>query len=172
MKRTHLIASFGLALILLLTMVVPAVAAKRVDNGYCWLSFHYDWITDTDGNHWLIECGDNYGPSSNDYMYLRSDDAGVFVEGSSSSYEYDSRINMKRGIATMTNSYVNLTATASGNSSYYFSGGSHKEGQWNTYYEWGPGSLKGTVTVGSTVYTFNYTSTSPALYLEDWHYMV
>jgi hypothetical protein len=175
MKMTRLAASFGLALIFLLTMIVPAMA-KPVDSGM--FEFGTDqWIVDTSGNHWVIDCRDWADPNYLDYIYLDCYTPNwgtelVNIDSSlNASYEYNSSVNMRRGTAKLVNPYVNLTVTASGNKSYYSSGGSHKEGSWWTAYGDGPGSLKGTITVNSTVYTFNYASTSDFLFLSDFHYI-
>jgi hypothetical protein len=170
MKRVHFIGILSMVLILSLAMVSPAMA-KPVDEGYSEVS-NFNWITDTAGNHWLIHCEDYFSPSSYDYIYLEWYDADwnpiFFIAGTNSSYEYDFRINMNRGTATVKNLYVNLTATASGNSSDYTRAGSHKEGSWDTYYS-GPGSVKGTITYGGNTYTFDYTSTDDFLALYDYH---
>lgn len=169
MKRTHLIASFALALIFLLTMVVPAMAAKPVDGGYSWAST-CEAFDDADGNDWYIDVYSYYGPPLHDGVIICSNDLGINIED----YGYqivNCRINMKRGIARFQSSYCDLTVTCT-NSTKFVSVGSRKEKRWDTCYDLGPGTIKGTVTYEQTVYEVDITISGDGLYLEDFHDIV
>lgn len=162
MKRTYLVASFGLALILLLTMVVPAMA-KPIDHGYNW-AYMYSSVDDAQGHDWYIYVL-NYHDGTPGFVDIYSEDLGIDI------YAYanvTSRVNMNRGIATFQSSYCDLRVTCT-NSSYFNTWGSHKDGAWGTYYNWGPGTIKGTVTYNQNVYTVNITITGNDLYLEERH---
>jgi hypothetical protein len=176
MKRTHLITSFILALILLLTMVAcaapmpadPAVdavlsMAKTADTGY--LEMHL-LATDTDGYAREIICRDFYEPSHLDSM----DSCGAPVPlPPPVADEYASHININKhkGTARFQNSWVDLTVAASGSTYSAETIGSKKDGgSWWTSCS-GTGSVTGTFTWGSKVYTFD--TNEADIMLKDYH---
>jgi hypothetical protein len=164
MKRTHLITSFVLALILLLAMVAcgapmpadPGVDAivsmtKAVDGGYCQMQLT---LTDTNGYTRTITCRDFYDPSHPDSMGIW-DVPIPFPTPVADEYASHITINKYKGKARFQNSYVDLTVSASGGTYSAETVGSKKDGGtwWTTCS--GTGSVKGTFTYGETVYTFD-----------------
>jgi hypothetical protein len=168
MKRIHLIGAVVIVLILLLATVSP-VMAKPVNIGQGILSAYS--VIDEAGNDWIIYLVDNYDPNANDRITLQSTSANVDIVTEVT--QFDSRVNMSRGVGIFKNAYVDLTAsTSSSDPNYYTTIGSKKTKDFDVYYV-GPGSIKGTITIDTTVYTIDWTSTGTIfIYLEDYDHTV
>jgi len=143
-------------------MVAPAMA-KPIDHGYNW-AFMNDTFDDAQGHDWDIYIL-SYHDGTPGVVDIYSADLGINIDTVAN---VTSRINMNRGIATFQSSYCDLKVTCT-NSSHFTTWGSHKDGAWGTYYDLGPGTIKGTVTYNQATYTVNITMTGNDLWLEERH---
>lgn len=159
MKRT---SKYGLVLAVVLTFTfgsIITVSARPIDygNNYIAISYVNQMWVDNAGNSWDFNFTDHYSEVIDQlYLYGFDNSTNTIINGGGIDESLTSKIDFRKGIATFTSSTVNINVYFDTDNGTYEVTGSRKEGNLQYAYR-GPGTIEGSFTFNSIVYTIDGT---------------